>query len=145
LRSLKLDVLLPRVESRRSRNRITQKAFFPNYLFTHTMPGGAEMDFVQNCQGVVRVVNSCGKPVPVESEIISSLQSMMDERGFVRLKEQPLERGTHIRIEQGHLRGWSGQIERELDGGRRVAILLDTILNARVIVDRLDISVQPEA
>lgn len=138
-------MLFPRVQCRRSRNRLTEKAFFPCYLFTLATPGGADMELIQNCQGVVRIVNTRGKPVPVESQLISSLRLLMDERGFIQLKPEPLVEGTHIRIEQGHLRGWSGRIERELDGGRRVALLLDTILNARVIVNRSDVSVQAAA
>src|SRR5580765_2684539 len=144
LRSLNLEVLLPKVKSRRSRNRISKKAFFPNYLFTKVTPGSTEMNLVQYCQGVIRVVSSRGLPIPVEHEIIWSIQSMMDEHGFIQLKAEPLRPGEPIRISEGFLSGWSGKIERELDGGKRVAILLDTILNARVIVERCQVLVNAE-
>ncbi len=144
LSSLNLEVLLPKVKWRRSRNRITKKAFFSNYLFTKITSGSTEMNLVQYCQGVVRVVSSRGLPIPVENEIIWSIRSMMDEHGFIQLKAEPLRPGGPIRINEGYLSGWSGKIERELDGGKRVAILLDTILNARVIVERCQVLVNAE-
>lgn len=146
LRALNLEVLLPRVRSRRSRNRVTNKAFFPNYLFTLVTDWSAELQRIQYCQGVVRVVNSRGRPVPVDPEIIDSIRSIMDDQGFVKMDTPPLQQGERIRIEEGPLRGWFGELERELDGGKRVAILLDAILtlNARVVVERCHISVNAE-
>ena len=145
LKAFALEVLLPRVKCRRSRNRVSKKAFFPGYLFTRVSVGTAEMNLVQYCPGVVRVVNSRGTPVPVEDEIIGSIQALMDDDGFIELKIDPLKEGARIRIDEGHLQGWSGEMERELDGGKRVAILLDTILHARVIVERCQVSVSTES
>jgi len=46
-------------------------------------------------------------------------------------------------VNHGPLEGTIAKFEQELDDGRRVAILLETIQQARVLIDRDSLALEP--
>ena len=136
--SLELETFLPRVRrecySRCSWHQEVHP-LFPGYLFARFCPD-RHLHAVRYSRGVCRVVGAGGTPLPVEEEIITELQERIGADGCVRLEDRSWLPGEVVSLENGPLRGWTGIFERELDDGHRVAILLETINHARVIVEK---------
>ena len=56
--------------------------------------------------------------------------------GYIRLKAPRFQPGDRVTIEEGPLAGWVGQVEREWDDNKRVAILLEAIQQARLLIEK---------
>ena len=54
----------------------------------------------------------------------------------MRLERITFTSGDRVTIERGPLAGWMGRVEREGDDGRRVTILLETIQQARMVIEK---------
>lgn len=115
------------------------RPLFPCYFFARFCPA-LELDRVRYARGVLRVLSASGVPLPVEDETIEEIQDCLDSEGCVQLQPAPFHAGQCVFIEEGPLRGLMGRVEREWDDGRRVAILLDALLQSRVIVERVCLS-----
>ena len=86
--------------------------------------------------GVLRVVGAGQLPTPVEDDVIQGIRGLIKEDGYACLAQRPLAPGERVAICRGPLEGISARIEQEWDDGRRVAILLETIQTARVVIGR---------
>ena len=64
------------------------------------------------------------------------IQDRVQEDGFIKIRPQNLAPGTRVAIQSGPFEGMMGRVERELDDRKRVAIFLETLLNARVLIHR---------
>lgn len=82
------------------------------------------------------MVSAGRTPIPVDEEIVASVRARCAEDGFVRLKPPALGPGDYVEIQEGPFQGWAGQVERECDDARRVALLLEAVHNARVLVEK---------
>ena len=60
----------------------------------------------------------------------------MHPDGFIRLEARGFQPGDKGTIEQGPLHGWTGKVQREQDGGKRVMILLEAIQQARLSIEK---------
>jgi transcriptional antiterminator RfaH len=138
LTSLGLETLFPRVrleQCLRGSWRHEVRPLFPGYLFARFCPN-RHLHAVRYSRGVCRVVGAGNKPSAVEDEVIGGIRERTDGDGFVQLEEPRWLPGEAVKLQDGPLRGWSGVFERELDDGHRVAILIETINHARVIVEK---------
>jgi transcriptional antiterminator RfaH len=136
--SLALETYLPRVRREcYSRSAWHHKVtpMFPGYLFARFCPAH-HLHAVRYSRGVCRVVGAGETPLPVGDQIISEIRERTDWDGCVRLAERSWVPGEVVSLQDGPLRGWTGIFERELDDGRRVAILLEMINHARVVVEK---------
>ncbi len=136
---LGLDVLLPRVSCTRTvlgTQRTVNAPLFPCYLFARFSPGHS-LHSIRYARGVRRVVSAGDVPSPVDSAIISTIRSRMDESDCVDLEPKTFGVGEVVFIQEGFLQGLSGVFERELTGQKRVVILLKSIeYQARVLVEK---------
>ncbi len=82
------------------------------------------------------MVSAGRTPIPVDEEIVASVRARCAEDGFVRLKLSRAGSGRSRQIQEGPFQGWAGQVERECDDARRVALLLEAVHNARVLVEK---------
>lgn len=93
------------------KNRCTvdlELPLFPNYFFARIVP--RERVRVLELPGVVSIVSSAGKPIPLENDYITALRE-----GVLAHKIQPhanLEAGESVRIISGPLAGAEGILER---------------------------------
>jgi transcription antitermination factor NusG len=55
---------------------------------------------------------------------------------MIRILPHSFQSGDRVSIQDGPFEGMMGRVERELDGGRRVAILLETLWCSRVLIER---------
>ena len=132
------QILLPQIKIERlvrGAARIAFKPLFPGYFFARFCAENL-LESVNCSRGVLRVVSSGGFPLPVEDEIVQDIQNRIEEDGLVRIGTPHLRPGLRVSVRCGPLEGLMGRVERELDDRKRVAILLETLSQARVLIDR---------
>lgn len=136
--TLGVEALLPRIKVDRLVRGAAQpgtKPLFPGYFFARFCPENA-FETVKATRGVLRVVSSGRTPIQVEDYIIQEIQERIQEDGLVRIGPRVLAPGTLVTIQSGPLEGMMGRVERELDDRKRVAILLETLFQARVLIEK---------
>jgi transcriptional antiterminator RfaH len=136
---LKLEVLLPRVNTNRSvfgTEKSVAGALFPCYLFAKFSPKDS-LHSIRYARGVRKVVSAGDVPIPVDQTIINSVRSRMDSKGLISLVDKQFHVGDVVLIQDGFMQGQKGIFERELSGQQRVMILLRSIeYQARVLVEK---------
>jgi transcriptional antiterminator RfaH len=135
---LNLEVFLPLMKREQwvcGVIRSVTKALFPGYFFARFRPSEF-LDPVRHSYGVTRVVGSERFPIPVGDEVVRDIQDRVEEDGLVRVQPQALAPGTQVAIRDGPFEGFVGTVLREADDRKRVAILLETLLGARVLIER---------
>ena len=138
LAQLDLGVFLPQVRKHAmvcGATRWVIRPLFASYLFARFCPL-LSYEAVRYAPGVLRVVGNRQAPIPLAPELIASVQESVQTDGFIRLEPPPLRPGTRVRIERGPFAGWMAEVEREWDEGRRVAILLRALQQARMVIDK---------
>jgi transcriptional antiterminator RfaH len=138
LSALGIEILLPRVKVERLARGAAQqttKPLFPGYFFARFC---AEDSFesVKGTLGILQVVSSGRIPIPISDQVVQEIQDRVQEDGFITIQRQGLVSGTRVTIQSGPFAGMIGRVERELDDQKRVAIFLETLLNARVLIER---------
>jgi transcriptional antiterminator RfaH len=138
IEKLGLEVLLPRIRFERLiRGTATSgaKPLFPGYFFSRFCPA-TSLESTKTTRGVIRVVNSGRIPIPVPEDIIREIQDRIEDDGLVQIRPRVLTPGTVVTIQSGPFEGMIGRVEHELDDRKRVAIFLETLFNARVLIER---------
>jgi len=130
LRQARIEVFLP--TCRRAGGPV--RPLFPGYALARFCPT-RNLEIVRYARGVLRVVSSGLTPLPVAKEIVTELRGRTDEEGCLFLHRPSLPLQSRIEIQGGPLQGLIGRVERELDGGRRVMIFLESLLNSHVAVE----------
>ena len=134
---LDLEVFLPRMKKEQwvcGVVRSVTKALFPGYFFARFRPS-EYLDAVRHSSGVSRVVGSARFPVPVGDEVVRDIQDRVEEDGLIRVEPPALAPGTRVTIRNGPFEGFAGAVLREADDRKRVAILLESLLGARVLIE----------
>ncbi len=125
------EVFLPMLKARMPRwGRLSMSVapLFPCYLF-------ARLDLQRNyfeikyLAGVSGLVSAGSDPIVVSEAIINEIRSR-GVNDVVEIREQPFDRGEHVRVVEGAFRGFEAIFDRYLSGAERVAILLSTIETA---------------
>jgi transcriptional antiterminator RfaH len=143
--ALDLEVFLPKIKVDRPECQIIKreaKPLFPGYFFCRFTPMLA-LEFVESARGVSGVVKSGGWPIPVEHEIVREIQERVELDGLIRLRRPGLSPGDRVCIQVGPLEGMMARVETELDDGKRVAVLLEALWNARVLIETRSVELEP--
>ena len=143
--ALGIGILHPRVKVERLVRGSAQqgtKPLFPGYFFARFCPEHS-FESVKAARGVLQVVSSGRTPIPVQEEAVREIQGRIQEDGFIRIRPRGLAPGVRVTIQSGPFEGMMGRVEREMDDRKRVAILLETLFHARVLIERR--WVEPEA
>ena len=141
---LGIGILLPLVKVDRLVSGAVQprtKPLFPGYFFGRFCPE-TSFELVKCARGVLRVVSSGRIPIPVHEKVVQEIQDRIQSDGFIRIRQQDLEPGDRVTIQSGPLEGMIGRVVQELDDQRRVAIFLEGLLHARVLIERRWIQAQ---
>lgn len=144
IEKLGIEVLLPRIRFERlirGAARLGAKPLFPGYFFSRFCPE-ASLESVKVTRCVLRVVNSGRIPIPVPEDVIREIQDRIEEDGLIEIRPRFLAPGTLVTIQSGPFEGMIGRVERELDDRKRVAIFLEALFNARVLVEKRWIEAQ---
>jgi transcription antitermination factor NusG len=110
------------------------KPLFPGYFFARFCAANS-LELVKSARGVLQVISSGRTPIPVSEKVVREIQDRVQADGFIRIRPNGLAPGTRVTIQSGPFEGLMGRVERELDDRRRVAIFLETLLNARVLIE----------
>jgi transcriptional antiterminator RfaH len=143
--ALGIEILLPRVKVERLVGGAAQqgtKPLFPGYFFAQFCPENI-FESVKAARGVLQVVSSGRTPIPVQEELVREIQDRIQKDGLIRIRPQVLAPGIRVTIQSGPFEGMMGRVERELDDRKRVAIFLEALFQARVLIERRWI--EPEA
>jgi len=136
--ALGLEVFLPIVKLeglQKMAIKIGSKPLFPSYFFARFNPE-ISLSSVECSGGVLHVIKSGAWPIPIDDSIIQEIQNRVDADGLIPLQHRELKPGDRVSIEDGPFAGMMGRVETELDDRRRVAILLETLWQARVLIDK---------
>jgi transcriptional antiterminator RfaH len=135
--ALGIEVLFPQVKTGRLVLGAPQQGvrpLFPGYFFARFCPEHS-FESVKATRGVLQVVSSGRMPIPVDDDIIREIQGRIQEDGLIRIRPRVLAPGTLVTIQGGPFEGMMGRVERELDDRKRVAIFLETMFRARVLIE----------
>ena len=111
--------------------RTAVAAFFPQYLFVHLDIGHDPWWRINSTMGVSRLIMAGQVPNPVPSGVVESFQAICDQNGVLS-RESRVRPGESVRITTGPFAGLVGTLA-QLDGDRRVTVLLDILGNQTVI------------
>jgi transcriptional antiterminator RfaH len=146
IKRLGLEVLLPQMKREKmeyGNRKTTVKPLFPGYLFARFRPS-SHLHSIQYARGVNRVVCAGQLPLPVGDEVVSVIQSRVDQDGY--LVRPSLHKGDEVVVNDGPLQGLIGVFEQELPDGERIVILLKAVeYQARVLIDKLQVSPRGES
>jgi transcription antitermination factor NusG len=138
VQGLGTEVFFPELAVPARESRIIKggsRPLFPGYFFARFCP----QDFlgaVECCPGVIHVIKSGRVPIPVEDEIIREIQDRIDGDGLIHVAHQQLRIGDRVSIQNGPLEGLLGRVVGEVDDQARVAVLLEAMWQARVVIER---------
>jgi transcriptional antiterminator RfaH len=135
---LGIESFLPRLKAERLVRGAAQtiiKPLFPGYFFARFRPEKS-FESVKATRGVLQVVSSGRMPIPVLEEVVQEIRDRIQEDGFIRIRPRVLAPGMRVTIQSGPFEGMMGRVERELDDRKRVAIFLETLFNARVLIEK---------
>jgi transcriptional antiterminator RfaH len=136
--ALGLEAFLPMIKVESAKDvviRCNSKPLFPGYFFAR-FNSAISLQAVESARGVVHVIKSGVLPVPVDDEIVREIQDRVEADGLICLQKRELKIGERVSIQEGPFAGMMGKLEAELDDRRRVAILLETLWNARIVIDK---------
>ena len=143
-----LAVLLPkmkRVKREFGNRRVSIKPLFPGYLFARFSPS-SHLRSIRYARGVNRVICFGELPVPLSDEVVVTIRSRVGKDGLVTLNSQPFRNGDPVIFNEGPLKGLVGVFERELSDGERAVVLLAAVeYQARVLVEKLQLSAPPHS
>jgi transcription elongation factor/antiterminator RfaH len=136
LATREVQTLNPKIKKPRF-NQFTRKPvyvsspLFPSYIFARFRINDLYQT-VRFTRGVHRLVSFDDYPAPVEDHLIELIQSRIGSDGYVVIGSPPVNReqfkpGDEVIIQDGVFKDFSGILEREMGGGERVRILLQTI------------------
>jgi len=140
LRLISVETLLPlaRASVRHATRspRLVLRPLFPGYLFARFCTA-ISLRAVNASRGVLRVLGSApDRPWPIEDAVMSSIHVRLGTEGFVEINERPLGAGDLVRVTAGPLAGWSGVFDCALSDAQRVVILIKTLQQGRVVIQR---------
>lgn len=135
LASWGVTTLTPQFEGSNGRRR---SPLFPGYMFAR-FDAVTMLHNIQFTRGVAYVVSFGGVPALIPDEVIEQIYARIDETGVV-CRSAALQPGDEVVIQSGLLRKFVGVFERELQGSKRVQILLGTIAySAHVQLSQFDV------
>ena len=133
------EVYLPRYAKKRRHARSVDtvvRPLFPRYLFVSLDLTRDRWRSIQSTFGVVGLVTSGERPVPLSSEAVEAIRAREDAKGHVALGLAPgLGVGSKIKLLDGIFADHGGVLERIADE-RRVAVLVQLLgRQVRMVVD----------
>jgi transcriptional antiterminator RfaH len=112
------------------------KPLFAGYLFVKFSPP-KYLHLIQYTRGVRQVLRFGMSLIPVDEEIIQSIQARLNNEGFTEIQSKPIGVGSSVIISDGPLNGLNGIFERETSDRKRVVILLDVMgVRAQVMTEK---------
>lgn len=123
----------------RSRPIYSVKPLFTGYIFAHFAARAEMLHKIRYTRGVRGIVSMGTNPVPLDDAVIEIIMLRQDRDGFVKLADE-MKSGDEVVINGGLFSGFVGVFERRLKDVERVAILLNTLYQFRVLVPEANVN-----
>lgn len=136
---LGLTVFLPETPIR-SRGEVRHIPFFPGYLFVYTDLYKVSLSQINNCPGVLRLVEFGGDPHPVPQCVIETISEQLDKLNAIA-PCHGLNPGDTVRVKHGPLQDLKMVFVGPTTPSKRVYVLLELlgrIKEAQVEVEMLE-------
>lgn len=133
LRNQGFNVYLPQYQKLRrhaGRTDIIAAPLFPRYLFAGIDMQQQRWRSVNGTVGVIGLVMSGDRPLPVPEPVMAEIRSREDDKGFIQLNGPTFRRGQALRIVEGPMADTQALFEETVDGNR--AILLISLMGRMV-------------
>lgn len=133
LRNQGFETYLPRYQKMRrhaGKTEIVAAPLFPRYLFAGIDMGHQRWRSVNGTVGVIGLVMTGDRPVPVPQPVMDEIRAREDDTGFIQLNAPRYRRGQSLRIVEGPMADTQALFEETVDGDR--AILLISLLGRMV-------------
>jgi len=129
-----IEIFFPLVKQLRQwkdRKKWVEIPLFPNYIFVKA--DEKILSEILHINGVLKSVNSYGKPVTVSNKQMSSISKLIHETQYPEVEFNLPEIGSDIKIISGPLKGISGKLMQR-KGKHKICIAIEAI-NASILVD----------
>lgn len=140
LQASSVECFNPKIKEYR-RNQFTgavtqiTRPLFPRYIFARFNPQSL-LRKVSYTRGVLKVVSFNAKPAPIDAEVVELLKARTGSDGFFSVGEA-LKPGDLVRIKDGPWKALVGVVERNIQAGERVQLLLTAInYQGRLMIER---------
>lgn len=140
----KIETFLPLIErwsQRKDRRKRIQLPLFPSYLFVRSPMDPSSQLKILKTEGVVRIIESDGKPVAIPEVQIVGIQTLV-RNGVTITPCAYLREGMRVRVANGPLRGIEGILLKTQSQKHRLVLSVD-ILKQSVSVEIDEIDVEP--
>ncbi len=118
--------------------RFTEVPLFRSYLFINISPNSEEYFNVLNTTGVSNIVKRGNSPCPIPSEIIESLQKLVEKMNDEISVITQIKRGERVMIIKGPLKGTIGEMLK-VDNRK-----YKFVVNVDILGRAVEISIPPE-
>ncbi len=132
-----IEVFLPQLRVRRllrGKRKELIEPLFPCYIFA-LFKYPEQYRLVRYTRGVRNIVGVRNRPIPVDASIISMIEERLVD-GVAEIRPPEFKKGDRVEVTDGPFQGLMGIFEKEIPGRERALIFLDTIMQAKVEVDR---------
>lgn len=100
--------------------------FFTGYIFVRTDLNVVQLSRINSTPGVLRILGSSDRPLPVAEEVVLGIRKRLDEmNGSGGLRTHNFKAGETVRVKSGPLQGLEAAFIGPTSAGTRVKILLD--------------------
>ena len=124
-----IEAFVPRVEvmsRRKDRRKRILVPLLPGYVFVHSDLNPYHYWDIIKTYGVVRIVGTESKPVPVKEEEMASLRILHGTDRTVR-NQAYMKKGDRIMIMEGPLKGLTGFYLRHKDKSDKVVVSIELL------------------
>ena len=142
----KIETFLPLIErwsQRKDRRKRIHLPLFPGYLFVRSLMDPYSHLEILKTEGVVRILESDGKPVPIPEVQILGIQTLI-RNGVPIMPCAYLKEGMKVRVVNGPLRGIEGILLKAQSQKHRLVLSVDILQQSvSVEIDELDVEPLP--
>jgi len=123
-----IEVFLP-LEKKLRRWSDREKWVETPYINSYVFVKASEKEYynVLNTLGVVRYVTFEGKAAPIPEWQIDAMKKIINSNHAFHFSSHRFRKGETIKIEQGVLAGYQGEVIRDTDGKKKILIRIDQI------------------
>ena len=129
LKKRELEVFLPKVQvlsRRKDRRKIILVPLLPGYVFVNSDLNPSHYWDIIKTYGVVRIIGTKGKPVPVKEQEILSLKTLDGTDRTVK-NQAYMKKGNSIMIMEGPLKGLTGFYVRHKGQSDKVVVSVELL------------------
>jgi len=132
-----VETFFPRIIESRPVKPLGLGPLFPSYLFAR-ISLERQYSRVIWSPGVRNLVTFGAAPTPLEDEVVNFIKVRCGSEGVLAVRAR-LHEGGRVRVKKGALEGLVGTVQGEMDGRRRVGVLMEILRRQTRVVMRAEL------